>query len=82
MLARFPPAVTVPEADADHLGLDAAIHAQAIASLAKETSTPIPVVKRVYNAEYVRLNAFAKHKDYLVLFATRHTRDALLRTRG
>jgi hypothetical protein len=71
----------VPDADADHLDLNAAIHAEAIASLAKETHTPIPVVKRVYDVEYARLNAFAKNKDYLVLFATRSTRAALLRTR-
>jgi hypothetical protein len=72
----------VPDADADHLDLDAAVHAEAIASLAKETHTPIPVVKRAYDAEYARLSAFAKNKDYLVLFAIKRARDALLRSRA
>jgi hypothetical protein len=72
----------VPDADADHLDFDASVHAEAIASLAKETHTPIPVVKRVYEAEYARLNAFANNKDYLVVFAVRRTRDALRRTFG
>jgi hypothetical protein len=39
---------------------------------------PLPVVKRVYEAEFARLKADARVTDYLVLFAARRTRDALL----
>jgi hypothetical protein len=39
---------------------------------------PAPVVKRVYDAEFARLKSDARITDYLVLFAARRTRDALL----
>jgi hypothetical protein len=39
---------------------------------------PLPVVKRVYEAEFARLKADARITDYLVLFAARRTRDVLL----
>jgi hypothetical protein len=39
---------------------------------------PLPVVRRVYEAEFARLKAGARITDYLVLFAARRTRDALL----
>ena len=55
-----------------------AIHADAIASLAKETHKPLPVVKRVFEAEYARLKADARITDYLMLFTSKHTRDALM----
>ena len=38
-------------------------HADAIASLAKETHKPIPVVRRVFEAEYARLKADADRKS-------------------
>ena len=54
-----------------------AVHAEAIATLAKDTHHPLPVVRRIYEVEYARLKAEAKVTDYLVLFACRRTRDAL-----
>jgi hypothetical protein len=55
-----------------------AVNHDAITSIAQEMHFPIPVVKRVYEAEFTRLNAEARIKDYLVLFASRRTRDVLL----
>ena len=54
------------------------IHADAIASLAKETHKPLPVVRRVFEAEYARLKANARITDYLMLFTSKHTRDVLM----
>jgi Protein of unknown function (DUF3562) len=59
-----------------------AMHDDAIATLAKETHHPIPVVRRVFEAEYARLKADARIPDYLMLFAARHTRHTLIHTRG
>jgi hypothetical protein len=55
---------------------------EVIASLAKETHHPLPVVRRIFEAEYARLKAHARITDYLMLFAYRHTRDALVHMRG
>ncbi len=55
-----------------------AINQDAITSIAKEMHYPLPVVKRIYDAEFARLKAEARITDYLVLFAARRTRDALL----
>ena len=55
-----------------------AINEDAITSIAQEMHYPLPVVKRVYEAEFARLKADARVTDYLVLFAARRTRDALL----
>jgi hypothetical protein len=55
-----------------------AINEDAITSLAREMHYPLPVVKRVYEAEFARLKADARITDYLVLFAARRTRDVLL----
>ena len=55
-----------------------AIKEDTIVSLAQETHCPLPVVKRVYEAEFARLKAHARITDYLVLFAARRTRDVLL----
>jgi Protein of unknown function (DUF3562) len=55
-----------------------AVNQDAITSIAKEMHYPLPVVKRVYDAEFARLKAGARITDYLVLFAARRTRDALL----
>jgi hypothetical protein len=57
---------------------DDAINEDIITSIAEETHFPLPVVKRVYDAEFARLRADARVTDYLVLFAARRTRDALL----
>ena len=55
-----------------------AINQDVITSIAREMNYPVPVVRRVYEAEFARLKADARITDYLVLFAARHTRDALL----
>jgi hypothetical protein len=55
-----------------------AINQDVISSIAQEMHYPLPVVRRVYEAEFARLKADARITDYLVLFAARHTRDALL----
>jgi len=68
----------VPQADRN----EDAKQADAIASLARETHHPVPVVRRVFEAEYSRLKANARVTDYLMLFASRHTRDTLLHMRG
>jgi hypothetical protein len=57
---------------------DDAINQDTIMSIAQETHYPLPVVKRVYEIEFARLEAKARIKDYLVLFAARRTRDVLL----
>lgn len=54
-----------------------AINQDAITSIAREMHYPLPIVKRVYEAEFARLKANARITDYLVLFAARRTRDAL-----
>ena len=54
-----------------------ALNADAIAALAEETRQPLPVVKEIFDDQYARLKANARVTDYLVLFATRRTRDAL-----
>jgi hypothetical protein len=55
-----------------------AINQDAITSIAQEMHYPLPVVRLVYEAEFARLKADARITDYLVLFAARRTRDALL----
>jgi Protein of unknown function (DUF3562) len=52
---------------------------QVIESIAKETHHPLPVVKRVYEAELARIASAAKIVDYVPLFAARRTRDVLAR---
>ena len=53
-----------------------------VAALADETGQPLPVVRRVYDREFARLRADARIPDYLVLFASRRTRDVLTRRRS
>jgi hypothetical protein len=55
-----------------------AINQDAITSIAQEMHYPLPVVKRIYEAEFARLKASARVTDYLVVFAARRTRDVLL----
>lgn len=59
-------------------GNEDAINQYAISSLAQEMHYPVPVVRRVYEAEFRRLKAEARVTDYLVLLSARRTRDVLL----
>jgi hypothetical protein len=54
-------------------------NAGAIAALAQETNQPLPVVEAIFEEQYARLKASARITDYLVLFATRRARDALVK---
>jgi len=54
----------------------------AIATLAEETHQPFEVVKDVYEEQLARLSANARITDYLVLFASRRTRDVLVNRRA
>jgi Protein of unknown function (DUF3562) len=56
-------------------------HDAIISSIAQEVHYPIPIVKRIYEDEFARLKAVARVGDYLVLFASRRTRDLLLSAR-
>jgi hypothetical protein len=56
-------------------------HDAIISSIAQEVHYPIPIVKRIYEEEFARLRALARVSDYLVLFASRRTRDLLLSAR-
>ena len=49
----------------------------AIEALARETARPISEVKEIYEGEFARLRADARITDYLILFASRRTRDVL-----
>jgi hypothetical protein len=55
-----------------------AINQDVITSIAQEMHYPLPVVARVFEAEFARLKADARITDYLGLFAARRTRDTLL----
>lgn len=48
-----------------------------IESLAQESGQPISVVTEIYQAELARLEEGASVRDFLVLFASRRTREAL-----
>jgi hypothetical protein len=54
-------------------------NADAIAALAEETHQSPPVVKQIFDEQYALLKATARVTDYLILFATRRTKDALLK---
>jgi len=54
-----------------------AISLSAIEALARETSRPYDEVKEVYEGEFARLRDGARVTDYLILFASRRTRDTL-----
>jgi hypothetical protein len=56
-------------------------HEAIITSIAQEVHYPVPIVKRIYEDEFARLKAFARVTDYVVLFASRRTRDRLLSAR-
>jgi hypothetical protein len=59
-----------------------AFNLDAIATLAEETHQPFEVVKDVYEEQFARLSAGARITDYLVLFASRRTRDVLVNRRA
>jgi hypothetical protein len=54
-------------------------NAATIAVLAEETHQPPPLVKQIFDEQYAHLKASARITDYLILFATRRTKDALKR---
>jgi hypothetical protein len=56
-------------------------HDAIITSIAQEVHYPLPIVRRIYQDEFARLQAVARVTDYLVLFASRRTRDRLLSAR-
>ena len=56
-------------------------HDMIVSSIAQQVHYPIPIVKRIYEEEFARLEALARVTDYLVLFASRRTRDLLLSAR-
>jgi hypothetical protein len=61
------------------LSKDESANLDAITALARETHHPLPIVKRIYEAELSRLREDARITDYVSLFASRRTRDALLK---
>jgi hypothetical protein len=56
---------------------DANLQLNAIEELALESGRPMSEVKSIYEAELARLKADAHVGDYLLLFASRRTREAL-----
>jgi hypothetical protein len=58
-----------------------AVCLSAIEALSRETSRPFDEVKEVYEGEFARLRDGARVTDYLVLFASRRTRDMLSQRR-
>jgi len=57
------------------------ISTSTIESLAREMSRPVSEVKDIYEGEFARLREGARIHDYLVLFASRRTRDVLSQRR-
>jgi hypothetical protein len=58
-------------------GRDEALKANAIAALVEETRQSPAVVREVFEHQYGRLKGTARVAHYLVLLATRRTKDAL-----
>jgi Protein of unknown function (DUF3562) len=58
-----------------------AVSQSAIEALARETSRPVEEVKGIYEDQFARLREGARIHDYLILFASRHTRDVLMHGR-
>ena len=56
-------------------------HDAVITSIAQEVHYPVSIVRRIYEDEFSRLEAFARVTDYVALFASRRTRDRLLSAR-
>jgi Protein of unknown function (DUF3562) len=57
---------------------DANLQLNAIEEIALESGRPVSEVKCIYEAELARLKADARIRDYLLLFASRRTREALV----
>ena len=55
-----------------------AVSRSAIEALARETAHSIDEVRDIYEGEFARLRDGARIHDYLVLFASRRTRDRLV----
>src|SRR5215471_19893029 len=55
-----------------------AVSQSAIEALARETEHSIDEVRDIYEGEFARLRDGARVHDYLVLFASRRTRDRLV----
>jgi hypothetical protein len=56
-------------------------HDVIITSIAEDVHYPLPIVRRIYEDEFARLQALARVTDYVVLLACRRTRDRLLSAR-
>ena len=56
-----------------------ALSAEALEALAQETRRPIDDVKRIFERELAYLKRDARVRDYLLLFASRRTRESLMR---
>jgi hypothetical protein len=56
-------------------------HDAIVASIADEVHYPVSIVRRIFEDEFGRLQAVARVTDYVVLFASRRTRDRLLSAR-
>ena len=61
---------------------DAKLQLNVIEEIALESGRPMNEVKRIYEAELARLKADAHVRDYLLLFASRRTREALVNGSG
>ena len=59
-----------------------ALHHAAVRALAREIRQSIENVTTVYEGELARLKSNAKVRDYLVLLASRRTREKLLGKRN
>jgi hypothetical protein len=70
--------MTQPHEAAD----DANQHLNAIEEIAVESGRPMSEVQSIYEAELARLEADAHVRDYVLLFASRRTREALVHGSG
>jgi predicted transcriptional regulator len=61
------------------LGGSDAINAMVIEEIASETHLPAEEVRHVFDNELAHLRSDARVTDYLVLFASRRTREILAR---
>ena len=61
---------------------DPNLQLNAIEEIALESGRPLSEVKSIYEAELARLKADANIRDYLLLFASRRTREALVQGSG
>jgi hypothetical protein len=61
---------------------DPNLQLNAIEEIALESGRPMSEVKSIYEAELARLKADANIRHYLLLFASRRTREALVQGSG